>query len=60
MILGLGMCLRLWGFLGSVRTSLDEVCKVPAKKTIGALLWFLKVSDMRRMNVYAYKNRATS
>ena len=32
MILGLGMCLGLWGFLGSVGTSLDEVCWVPAKK----------------------------
>ena len=27
---------------------------------IGALLGFLKVSDMRRMNVSIHKNRATS
>ena len=59
MISDLGTCLGLWGFLGSVGTSLDEVCWVPAKK-IGALLGFLKVSDMRRMNVYVHKNRATS
>ena len=30
------------------------------QKKIGALLRFPKVSDMRRMNVYVYKNRATS
>ena len=46
MISSLGTCLGLWGFLGSVGTSLDEVCWVPAK-TIGVLLGFLKVSDMR-------------
>ena len=60
MISGLGTCLGLWGFLGSVGISLDEICWVPAKKKIGALLGFLKVSDMRRMNVSVHKNRATS
>ena len=29
-------------------------------KKIGALLGFLKVSDMRKMNVYVHKNKATS
>ena len=56
MISGLGTFLGLWGFLGSVGSSLDEVFWVPAK--IGALLGFLRVSDMRRMNVSIHKNIA--
>ena len=56
MISDLGKCLGLWGFLGSVGTSLDEVCCVPAKTLLG----FLKVSDIRKMNVYVHKNKAMS
>ena len=58
MISCLGTFLRLWGFLGSIGTSLDEVFWVHAK--FGALLGFLRVSDMRRMNVSIHKKIAMS
>ena len=58
MISGLGTFLGLWGFLGSVGTSLDEVFWVPAKNR--STVRFLRVLDMRRMNVNVHKNRAMS